>query len=251
MEAEVRLPATPGVDWGLHTPPEAEHSLKKEPGNAIGKLGYASVCLPLKIPERENERGWMKDVKMEGEIPLHNWGTVCYEHFKARAVSNKYVPARVLPPPCEQNSWPTPMKILPCPKLRLRAVKRRYSSRMRTARSSGHHEMYAPRGRGSSSEQAWTVLQWRSPDVTSTGRVCPEGDGYVQRGMGMSGGVDRGLWKHYLPATTVAGRTTFRFRVSGQDFISVNGPYAVIIWRLLNMICIKFGSVVHQTLLLS
>ena len=25
-------------------------------------------------------------------------------------------------PPCEQNSWHTPMKILPCPKLRLRAV---------------------------------------------------------------------------------------------------------------------------------
>ena len=26
-------------------------------------------------------------------------------------------------PPCEQNSWHMPMKILPCPKLRLRAVK--------------------------------------------------------------------------------------------------------------------------------
>ena len=26
-------------------------------------------------------------------------------------------------PPCEQNSWHTPMKILPCPKLRLRSVK--------------------------------------------------------------------------------------------------------------------------------
>ena len=30
-------------------------------------------------------------------------------------------------PPCEQNSWQTPMKILPCPKLRLRAVKTQHS----------------------------------------------------------------------------------------------------------------------------
>ena len=32
--------------------------------------------------------------------------------------------AGIAPPSCEQNSWHTPMKILPCPKLRLRAVTR-------------------------------------------------------------------------------------------------------------------------------
>ena len=41
------LPATPGVDWGLHTPPEAEHSLKKEPENATGKLGCVSGYLKI------------------------------------------------------------------------------------------------------------------------------------------------------------------------------------------------------------
>ena len=42
------------------------------------------------------------------------------------------------PPHCVQNSWHTLLKILPCPKLRLRAViTRMHSSRMRTARCSG------------------------------------------------------------------------------------------------------------------
>ena len=67
----MRLPATPGVDWGLHTPPEAEHSLKKEPGNAIGKLGCASAYLPLKREKldkwRMGESRYSSNISFRGQ----------------------------------------------------------------------------------------------------------------------------------------------------------------------------------------
>ena len=58
----------------------------------------------------------------------------------------KHPPDRKHPPLCEQNSWHTPMKILPCPKLRLRAVtimeRRTLHSVAQSQKSLGSHNKH-------------------------------------------------------------------------------------------------------------
>ena len=106
-----------------------------------------------------------------------------------------------------------------------------------------HYQMSLPKG--SSNEQVWTSLQWLPPDVTSRGPWCQEGawlgsgevprfdiwgDGWSQRKFSGLIFGRRGLysevqcimgndhimtpvnrqtkrhkWKHYLPATSLAG----------------------------------------------
>ena len=113
------------------------------------------------------------------------------------------------PTPPGQKEWQTPVKALPCPKLDLQAVTRKHSSRMCTAYMCfSDHQM-------SSSERVWTGLQRWPPDVTNRRIPCLMSEG---RPCTVRSSVrwvmvtwdppskqnNRHLWKHYLPATSLA-----------------------------------------------
>ena len=66
------------------------------------------------------------------QVGVCSRGCVCSRGGRGICSGGRCVSQHALrqrPPPCEQNSWHTPMKILPCPKLRLRAVKMTSSRR--------------------------------------------------------------------------------------------------------------------------
>ena len=109
-----------------------------------------------------------------------------------------HAPSNYACPPHGQNSWHTLLKILPCPKLRLRAVTRMHSSRIHTIHCSGRHGECLPVG---------VVCLWglsACGGCLPVGGVCLPSACWGTHLLPVDRILDTSLWKHYLSAISFA-----------------------------------------------